>query len=509
LLTLPNTDESYIHLDKRKRKNQELMRALFNHRDDFMKFHKNKRIEQAKLLKSIRAYVESMENKRERDEARSEAKRLQALRENDMESYMQLVSETKNKRLQYLLNETDSYIATINRMIQEQRQQSNPTYAPPPSIANATAAATAINTTAASSYMSSTHRVAETVSQPMMLQGGDLKEYQLSGVQWLVSLYNNNLNGILADEMGLGKTIQTIALLAYLMESKHNFGPFMIVCPLSTISNWTNEIQKWAPDMINVVYKGVPSARKQIYKEEVESGKFNILLTTYEYVMKDKSFLSKLFWQYIIVDEGHRMKNSHSKFASILGQKYSSRHRILLTGTPLQNNLPELWSLLNFLLPTIFNSVDTFDQWFNKPFQSFRQNNADSNDNSESSVLTQEEKMLIIYRLHEVLRPFVLRRVKSQVLDQLPEKVERVIRCEFSGWQKQLYEVIYEKSMTGKDVKEFWNLDEEKGTQGGVNNVWMQLRKVCNHPYLFLNDYILDDDLIRSSGILSYPVIEF
>jgi ATP-dependent helicase STH1/SNF2 len=131
-------------------------------------------------------------------------------------------------------------------------------------------------------------------------------------------------------------------------------------------------------------------------------------------------------WQYVIVDEGHRMKNSQSKFAETLATLYQSRHRLLLTGTPLQNNLPELWSLLNFLLPRIFSSVETFDQWFNKPFASFRSGPGDQGD---PDYLTNEERMLIIYRLHEVLRPFMLRRVKSMVMDQLPEKVEKVIRC--------------------------------------------------------------------------------
>ena len=211
-------------------------------------------------------------------------------------------------------------------------------------------------------YFNSTHKRSEKVLQPQILRGGDLKEYQLAGLQWMVSLYNNNLNGILADDMGLGKTIQTIALMAYLIEFKSNRGPFMIVVPLSTLSNWVNEFFKWAPDIVKVVYKGVPDERKRMYKEEIEPGQFNVLLTTYEYVMKDKGMLKKLFWQYIIVDEGHRMKNANSKFAQTLGTIYQSRNRILLTGTPLQNNLPELWALLNFLLPSIFSSVDTFDQ---------------------------------------------------------------------------------------------------------------------------------------------------
>jgi ATP-dependent helicase STH1/SNF2 len=214
----------------------------------------------------------------------------------------------------------------------------------------------------------------------------------------------------------------------------HITQPFLIVVPLSTLSNWVNEISKWAPEMLRVVYKGPPNVRKQLFKDEVEAGHFNVLLTTYEYIMKDKAQLKKFYWQYIIVDEGHRMKNAQSKFAQTLGTTYQSKHRVLLTGTPLQNNLPELWALLNFLLPTIFSSVDTFDQWFNKPFAAFRSQNTATTAGAagagaaggaagqegataegEVASLSQEEQLLIVHRLHEVLRPFVLRRVKDQV----------------------------------------------------------------------------------------------
>lgn len=296
--------------------------------------------------------------------------------------------------------------------------------------------------------------------------------------------------------LDVGKTIQTIALLAYLMEFKGNKGPFMIVVPLSTLSNWVNETSKWAPDIIKVVYKGSPLARKQLYKDEVEPGHFNLLLTTYEYIMKDKSLLRKHVWQYIIVDEGHRMKNAQSKFAQTLGAAYQSKHRILLTGTPLQNNLPELWALLNFLLPSIFSSVDTFDQWFNKPFATFKNPTAATGamgeGETEVASLNQEEKMLIVHRLHEVLRPFMLRRVKDQVLDQLPEKVEKVLRCELSGWQRKLYNTIHQRSIASKE--------KDGGSGPGMNNAIMQLRKVCNHPYLFLSEWYMDDDLIRAAG---------
>ena len=203
--------------------------------------------------------------------------------------------------------------------------------------------------------------------------------------------------------------------------------------------------------------------------------------------MKDKAVLKRIVWQYIVVDEGHRMKNANSKFAQTLGNSYKSRNRLLLTGTPLQNNLPELWALLNFLLPSIFNSVETFDQWFNQPFASFRQQQAVTDDGgNDAAQLSQEERLLIVHRLHEVLRPFMLRRVKDQVLDQLPEKTETVLRCNLSQWQRTLYRLIHRKTLaTVTDA--VGNVNNIYGS--GLNNVLMQLRKICNHPYLFLNEY--------------------
>ncbi|CAM9437664.1 unnamed protein product, partial [Scytosiphon promiscuus] len=350
-------------------------------------------------------------------------------------------------------------------------------------------------------YFRKAHSKSEAVRQPSSLKGGTLKEYQLEGLQWMVSLYNNNLNGILADEMGLGKTIQTIALLSYLMEVKHNNGPFLVVVPLSTLSNWVNEFSKWAPSALVVTYKGTPATRKDIQREEMGSGQYNVLLTTYDYVMKDKAILRKTEWQYIIVDEGHRMKNSQSKFAQTLGTMYQSRNRLLLTGTPLQNNLPELWALLNFLLPTIFNSVDTFDHWFNQPFATFKGGGGGGADENaaegDQDMMSSEERMLVINRLHELLRPFMLRRVKTEVMGQLPEKVEKVLRCDLSGWQRSLYKQIQESGAFGIAQEQGIGVASGKG----LSNVFMQLRKVCNHPYLFFDDrWPSDLDLIRSSG---------
>jgi hypothetical protein len=246
--------------------------------------------------------------------------------------------------------------------------------------ASATATATGTGTDTATAtlrlrtqdYYELAHQIAEPIThQPRMLVGGTLKPYQLKGLEWLVSLYNNRMNGILADEMGLGKTIQTISLLAHLAEAKGDRGPHLVIVPLSTLANWTLELRKWAPELETVVYKGPPQARRELQRRVARGaapGGFNVLLTTYEYVIRDKAPLSKHRWSYIIVDEGHRMKNHECKFVLTLARHYSSAHRLLLTGTPLQNSLAELWSLLNFLLPTVFNSAENFENWFNAPF---------------------------------------------------------------------------------------------------------------------------------------------
>lgn len=296
---------------------------------------------------------------------------------------------------------------------------------------------------------------------------------------------------------GLGKTIQAISLLAYLMEFKQNLGPYLVIVPLSTLSNWQNEFTKWCPSARTVCYKGTPGQRKQIYKDQVRSGHFNVLLTTYEYIIRDKKFLRKTEWQYAIVDEGHRMKNSNSKFAVTLGTQYVTKYRILLTGTPLMNDLSELWSLLNFLLPKIFNSVETFDQWFSAPFSQF--GGSSGNDDENDQLLSNEERILVIHRLHELLRPFMLRRVKSQVLDQLPEKIEKVLRCELSSWQKVLYKQISAKAVADNDL----GSNQSQVPTRGLNNIVMQLRKVCNHPYLFTPEgYHINETVVRSSGKL-------
>ncbi len=332
-------------------------------------------------------------------------------------------------------------------------------------------------------YLSAHSHLEEITEQPHMLKFGKLKSYQILGLQWLVSLYVNNLNGILADEMGLGKTIQTIALLCYIIETKHNEGPFLIIAPLATISNWVIEFNRWASDIKIVVYKGPPAYRRQLSSQiKQQKHLFNVVLTTYEYIMKDKYSLNKITWQYIIVDEGHRMKNYKSKFTQTLGTQFNSVYRLLLTGTPLQNNLSELWALLNFLLPKIFNSCEDFEKWFNQPFSS-------KLPGEKNTELTEEQQLLIINRLHTVLRPFLLRREKKDVEKELPSKTEYVIKLDLSSWQKIVYTQIKEQGLLAQDPS------TGKMGKKALMNTMMQLRKICNHPYLFIdfNNSLLDN----------------
>ncbi|KAK0416688.1 hypothetical protein QR680_012632 [Steinernema hermaphroditum] len=346
------------------------------------------------------------------------------------------------------------------------------------------------------SYYATAHRIREKIVKQHSTMGGgnpdlQLKPYQIKGLEWMVSLYNNNLNGILADEMGLGKTIQTVALITYLMEVKKVNGPYLVIVPLSTISNWALELEKWAPHVNKIVYKGDRDARKRL-DTTIRRGAFNVLLTTYDYVLKEKALLGKLAWKYMIIDEGHRMKNHNCKLSLILNKEFQAQHRILLTGTPLQNKLPELWALLNFLLPSIFSSCNTFEQWFNAPFAT----------TGEKVELNQEETMLIIRRLHKVLRPFLLRRLKKEVESQLPDKTEHLLKCDMSALQRILY----------RHMQKGFLIDQRNpnGTRALANTL-MHLRKLCNHPFLFENveadckefwkmDHITGKELYRVSG---------
>jgi len=466
---------------------RELMPSIINYQHEFMEFHKKNAHYLKKQVYTAKNHLEWLDRKRQSVKDKMEKERMKALKENDFDTYLQLLSSAKNNRLLEILKQTDSFLRQLGAKVRVQKGEATSDFVelPEQELSNEQIAESLQSSTRM--YYTITHSITEEIKeQPRGVEGGQLKQYQLHGLQWLVSLYNNNLHGILADEMGLGKTIQTISLFQYLMEVKNVTGPFLVVVPLSTLSNWVMEMNKWAPGMKKVVYKGPPQARRQC-TQALTSRKFNAVLTTYEYIMKDKNVLAKIHWCYIVVDEGHRMKNAKSKFAQILGLQYQSDHRLLLTGTPLQNNLAELWSLLNFLLPHIFHSMDDFEKWFNQPLKG-------TTTEERQFELNEEETLLITNRLHQVLRPFLLRRVKKEVESELPDKVESVLKVELSSWQKALYKSIQENGFVGSDPI--------TGRVRNLHNSVMQLRKVCNHPYLFNPYQSLDttDEIWRCSG---------
>ncbi|KAI4289614.1 MAG: hypothetical protein L6R35_001125 [Caloplaca aegaea] len=458
---------------KEKKKHIDHLQAIARHREEIEQNAKAQKARVQKLGRLMLQQHQQIEKEEQKRVERTAKQRLQALKANDEETYLKLLGQAKDSRISHLLKQTDGFLRHLAASVKQQQRNSAEHYGdadvPEDEVSGSEdeeAGAPKVD------YYEVAHKVKEEIKvQPSLLIGGTLKEYQVKGLQWMISLYNNNLNGILADEMGLGKTIQTISLLTYLIEKKGQKGPFLVIVPLSTLTNWSIEFDKWAPSIKRIVYKGNPLQRKT-HQQQIRWGDFQVLLTTYEYIIKDRPILSKIKWVHMIVDEGHRMKNANSKLSQTLTQYYHTRYRLILTGTPLQNNLPELWALLNFVLPTIFKSVKSFDEWFNTPFA--------NTGNQDRMELTEEEQLLVIRRLHKVLRPFLLRRLKKDVEKDLPDKTEKVIKCRFSALQAKLYKqlVTYNKMSVS---------DGKGGTKGmrGLSNMLMQLRKLCNHPFVF------------------------
>lgn len=312
------------------------------------------------------------------------------------------------------------------------------------------------------------------VAQPSCIQG-KMRDYQLAGLNWLIRLYENGINGILADEMGLGKTLQTISLLGYLHEYRGITGPHMVVAPKSTLGNWMNEIRRFCPVLRAVKFLGNPDERRYIREDLLVAGKFDVCVTSFEMAIKEKNALRRFSWRYIIIDEAHRIKNENSLLSKTM-RLYNTNYRLLITGTPLQNNLHELWALLNFLLPEIFSSAETFDEWF--------------------QISGENDQQEVVQQLHKVLRPFLLRRLKSDVEKGLPPKKETILKVGMSQMQKQYYKALLQKDL---------EVVNAGGERKRLLNIAMQLRKCCNHPYLFQGaepgpPYFTGDHLIENAG---------
>ncbi|XP_007426209.1 lymphoid-specific helicase isoform X1 [Python bivittatus] len=387
--------------------------------------------------------------------------------------------------------------------------------------------------------------------QPKLFTGGVMRWYQVEGMEWLRMLWENGINGILADEMGLGKTIQCIATIALMVE-RGVAGPFLICGPLSTLPNWMAEFKRFTPEIPTMLYHGTQQERRAlVHKIRRKEGSVNIhpvVITSFEIAMRDRHSLQNFYWKYLIVDEGHRIKNMNCRLIREL-KRFSTDNKLLLTGTPLQNNLSELWSLLNFLLPDVFDDLKSFESWFD----------ITSISEIAEDIIAKEREQNILHMLHQILTPFLLRRLKSDVAVEVPPKREVVVYAPLVKKQEIFYSAIVNKTiqkLLGNNQEEIVELGstgrpkrrsrkvvsyrelsendfpdaleelisktqeaEKERPVIAVNmpldsevnlklqNIMMLLRKCCNHPYLIeypldsvTKQFKVDEDLVKNSG---------
>ncbi|XP_061546171.1 lymphoid-specific helicase [Phycodurus eques] len=388
--------------------------------------------------------------------------------------------------------------------------------------------------------------------QPQLFTGGVMRWYQIEGIEWLRMLWENGINGILADEMGLGKTIQCIAHIAMMIEKKVT-GPFLVVAPLSTLPNWINEFKRFTPEVSVLLYHGPQTERgkllKHIHKSQGSLSMFPVVVTSFEIAMIDRKFLQRCQWKYLIVDEGHRIKNLNCRLVQEL-KLLPTDNKLLLTGTPLQNNLAELWSLLNFLLPEVFDDLKSFESWFD----------IDTLGEPESVVAAERERN-ILSMLHQILTPFLLRRLKADVTLEIPPKKEIIVYAPLTAKQETFYAAVVNKTIakvlghhqteapvsltsSGRPKRRSRKLvrysEAEDDTPSGLEeylekvqreqerssspvpdvhcpldaqinlkmqNILMLLKRCCNHPYLVeypldpaTQEFKIDEQLVQCSG---------
>ncbi|XP_072414076.1 lymphoid-specific helicase [Chiloscyllium punctatum] len=386
--------------------------------------------------------------------------------------------------------------------------------------------------------------------QPKLFKGGVMRCYQVEGMEWLRMLWENGINGILADEMGLGKTVQCIAMIA-MMVDRGVPGPFFVCGPLSTLPNWVSEFKRFTPEIPVLLYHGNQKDRLQslrkIHKRQGSLHILPVVITSYEIAMRDRKHFQNCHWKYLIVDEGHRIKNLNCRLIQEL-KRFNTDNKLLLTGTPLQNNLAELWSLLNFLLPDVFDDLKSFESWFD--ITSITENVED--------IVASEQEQNILHMLHQILTPFLLRRLKSDVTLEIPPKREVVVYAPLSKKQESFYTAIVNKTIstllgqeskqekpqltpTGRPKRRSRKLvnytedyddddlekmiavvqqnaheqrpvldvytPQDKEVHLKLQNVLMLLRKCCNHPYLIeypldpkTQEFKIDEQLVKSSG---------
>ncbi|OHT11334.1 F/Y-rich N-terminus family protein [Tritrichomonas foetus] len=311
-------------------------------------------------------------------------------------------------------------------------------------------------------------------------KGLQLKSYQFDGLNFLTNAWFNHRNAILADEMGLGKTCQTTVFINYLSTVQKIPGPFLIVVPLSTISHWERELADWAPHLKVLSYYGIKERRKyqriyEMFYPDTQLPKFNVLVTTYQYVTRDVNLFSTIKWRCVVVDEAHRLKNHKSQLINCIRQ-FDIDFKLLLTGTPLQNNIEELWTLLNFLDPDAFESMQDFENKFGELKESDQ-----------------------IIQLQSILKPLMIRRRKNDVEQSIIPLEEIIIECPMTQHQKAYYKSIFTRNL------EYLSRGAHKDNKTNLLNISMELRKVCNHPYLIrgAEDQILIELRDRLGGFVS------
>lgn len=313
----------------------------------------------------------------------------------------------------------------------------------------------------------------------------DLRKYQQDGVNWLAFLNKYHLHGILCDDMGLGKTLQTICIVAsdhHLRAEEHaKTGssesrrlPSLVICPPTLTGHWQHEIQTYAPFMSVMLYVGNPTTRAQVSNNFMN---YDVVVTSYDIARNDAQIVSVQNWNYCVLDEGHIIKNASSKLTKSI-KTFVANHRLVLSGTPIQNNVLELWSIFDFLMPGFLGTEKVFNERFAKPIAASR--------NAKSSDKDQEAGALALEALHKQVLPFLLRRLKEDVLSDLPPKIIQDYYCELSDLQKRLYENFTKKqktTITSEVVEE----STQKESKQHVFQALQYMRKLCNHPALVMN----------------------
>ncbi|KAJ2969331.1 hypothetical protein NQ176_g8719 [Zarea fungicola] len=310
----------------------------------------------------------------------------------------------------------------------------------------------------------------------------ELRSYQQEGVNWLHFLNKYHLHGILCDDMGLGKTLQTLCIVASdHHQRQEEFAktqaadvrrlPSLIVCPPTLSGHWQQEIKTYAPFLSVTAYVGPPAERKLL---KTKLGDTDIVITSYDVCRNDSDVLEKHSWNYVVLDEGHLIKNPKAKISQAV-KRLASNHRLILTGTPIQNNVLELWSLFDFLMPGFLGTEKVFLDRFAKPIAASRYSKASSKE--------QEAGALAIEALHKQVLPFLLRRLKEEVLNDLPPKILQNYYCDLSDLQRKLFEDFNKKQ--GKKIQADAGREDKEAKQH-IFQALQYMRKLCNSPAMVM-----------------------